>query len=54
VLQLIYTVLDGQRSFFAAQFTLAQAWGNEYQSLVDLYRALGGGWQEAGPWRAAL
>jgi multidrug efflux system outer membrane protein len=38
-------VLDGQRSLFAAQLTLAQARGNEYQSLVQLYRALGGGWQ---------
>ena len=39
-------VLDGQRSLFAAQLTLAQARGNEYQSLVQLYRALGGGWQQ--------
>ncbi len=37
-------VLDGQRSLFAAELTLAQARGNEYQSLVQLYRALGGGW----------
>ena len=39
-------VLDGQRSLFAAQLTLAEARGNEYQSLVQLYRALGGGWQQ--------
>ena len=38
-------VLDGQRALFSAQLTLAQARGNEYQSLVQLYRALGGGWQ---------
>lgn len=38
-------VLDGQRSLFAAELTLAQARGNEYQSLVQLYRSLGGGWQ---------
>jgi multidrug efflux system outer membrane protein len=38
-------VLDGQRSLFAAELTLAQARGTEYQSLVQLYRALGGGWQ---------
>jgi outer membrane protein, multidrug efflux system len=38
-------VLDGQRSLFAAQLTLAEARGNEYQSLVQLYRALGGGWK---------
>ncbi|MGH9744900.1 MAG: efflux transporter outer membrane subunit [Candidatus Acidiferrales bacterium] len=40
-------VLDGQRSLFSAELTLAQARGNEYQSLVQLYRALGGGWQQA-------
>jgi multidrug efflux system outer membrane protein len=39
-------VLDGQRSLFEAELTLAQARGNEYQSLVQLYRALGGGWQQ--------
>ena len=38
-------VLDGQRALYAADLTLAQARGNEYQSLVQLYRALGGGWQ---------
>jgi multidrug efflux system outer membrane protein len=38
-------VLDGQRSLFSAELTLAQARGTEYQSLVQLYRALGGGWQ---------
>ena len=41
-------VLDGQRSLFAAELTLAQARGTEYQSLVQLYRALGGGWQAIG------
>ncbi len=39
-------VLDGQRSLFSAQLTLAQARGNEYQSLVQLYKSLGGGWQQ--------
>jgi len=39
-------VLDGQRSLFAAELTLAQAEGNEYQGLVQLYKALGGGWQQ--------
>jgi multidrug efflux system outer membrane protein len=38
-------VLDGQRSLFSAELTLAQARGTEYQSLVQLYRALGGGWK---------
>ena len=39
-------VPDGQRSLFSAELTLAQARGNEYQSLVGLYRSLGGGWQQ--------
>lgn len=39
-------VLDGQRSLFSAELTLAEARGTEYQSLVQLYRALGGGWQQ--------
>src|SRR5207253_2221784 len=33
-------VLDGQRSLFGAELTLAQARGNEYQGLVQLYKAL--------------
>jgi len=36
-------VLEGQRSLFFAKITLAQARGTEYQSLVQLHRALGGG-----------
>ena len=39
-------VLDGQRSLFAPELTLSEARGNEYQSLVQLYRSLGGGWQK--------
>ena len=39
-------VLDNQRSLFSAQLTLAQDRGNEFQSLVQLYKALGGGWQD--------
>jgi outer membrane protein, multidrug efflux system len=39
-------VLDSQRSLFSAQLTLAQDRGNEFQSLVQLYKALGGGWQQ--------
>ena len=42
-------VLDGQRSLYSAELTLAQARGNEYQSLVQLYDALGGGWQTQSP-----
>jgi multidrug efflux system outer membrane protein len=39
-------VLDGQRSLFSAELILAAARGNEYQSVVQLYKALGGGWQQ--------
>jgi multidrug efflux system outer membrane protein len=39
-------VLDGQRSLYNAELILAQARGAEYQSLVQIYRALGGGWQQ--------
>lgn len=39
-------VLDGQRSLYTAELTLAQARGSEYQSLVQLYKALGGGWRQ--------
>jgi multidrug efflux system outer membrane protein len=39
-------VLDGQRSLYGAELTLAGARGDEYRSLVQLYKALGGGWQQ--------
>ncbi|MGA3049821.1 MAG: efflux transporter outer membrane subunit [Terracidiphilus sp.] len=39
-------VLDGQRSLYSAELTLAEARGDEYRSLVQLYKALGGGWQK--------
>jgi multidrug efflux system outer membrane protein len=39
-------VLDGQRSLYSAELTLARARDSEYQSLVQLYRSLGGGWQQ--------
>ncbi len=38
-------VLDSQRSLFSAELALAQARNSEYQSLVQLYKSLGGGWQ---------
>jgi outer membrane protein, multidrug efflux system len=38
-------VLDSQRSLYSAELALATARGDEYRSLVQLYRALGGGWQ---------
>jgi outer membrane protein, multidrug efflux system len=39
------SVLDSQRSLFNAELALAQARNNEYQGLVQLYKALGGGWK---------
>jgi len=39
-------VLDGQRSLYSAELTLASAHADEYRSLVQLYKALGGGWQQ--------
>jgi outer membrane protein, multidrug efflux system len=38
-------VLDAQRSLFGRQLILAQLRLQELQSVVQLYRALGGGWQ---------
>jgi len=38
-------VLDSETRSFQAQLALAQAQLRELQSLVDIYRALGGGWQ---------
>jgi multidrug efflux system outer membrane protein len=38
-------VLDSDSRYFTAQLILAQADLKELQSFVDIYRALGGGWQ---------
>ena len=37
-------VLDAQRSYFSSQVELSNAIMQEYKVLVDLYKALGGGW----------
>lgn len=37
-------VLDAQRIYFDAQVELSNAVSNEYLALIDLYKALGGGW----------
>ncbi|HKA39185.1 MAG TPA: efflux transporter outer membrane subunit, partial [Burkholderiales bacterium] len=37
-------VLDAERSLFTAQLQLAQTQGQLYFALINLYRALGGGW----------
>ena len=38
-------VLTNETNSFSAELTLAQAQGNELTALVQLYQALGGGWQ---------
>ena len=38
-------VLVTERDLFDAELTLARAWGEEAVAVVQLYRALGGGWQ---------
>ena len=40
-----FEVLDGESRYFAAQLDLAQAQLGELLAMVQLYRALGGGWQ---------
>ena len=39
-------VLDSDTRYFTAQLSLAQAQLRELQALVQIYRALGGGWQQ--------
>ena len=39
-------VLDSQRSLYSAELSLASARGEEFRSLVQLYRSLGGGWEQ--------
>ena len=41
-----FEVLDSNTRYFSAELTLAQAQLNELQDYVELYRALGGGWQQ--------
>jgi multidrug efflux system outer membrane protein len=38
-------VLVTQQQYFTSQLALAQAWNAELQNYVQLYRALGGGWE---------
>jgi multidrug efflux system outer membrane protein len=42
----LLNALDADRDLFEAQLTLAQIKLNELTSVVQLYRALGGGWQQ--------
>ncbi len=39
-------VLTNQTNYFSAELNLAQAQVNELNALVQLYRSLGGGWQQ--------
>lgn len=45
-------VLDAERSLFQAQLQLAQSQGRQHFALINLYKALGGGWVEAAEQRA--
>lgn len=38
-------VLDAQRSYFDAQIALSNAMRDQYLAVIDLYKALGGGWR---------
>ena len=42
-------VLDTERQYFDAELQLAQAQRDEYVGVVQLYKALGGGWQAETP-----
>ncbi len=44
----LLTVLDTQRSLYAAQDALAQTRIARFQAVVALFRALGGGWRQGG------
>jgi len=39
-------VLVTQQQYFDSELALAQAWNAELQNYVQLYRSLGGGWQQ--------
>ena len=42
----LLNALDADRDLFNAELSLAQAKRDELLSVVQLYKALGGGWQE--------
>lgn len=44
-----FEVVDADRDLFTAQLLLVQAYRNDLISLIQLYRALGGGWNGAVP-----
>jgi multidrug efflux system outer membrane protein len=42
----LLSALDADRDLFEAELTLARTHRDELVALVQLYRALGGGWQQ--------
>ena len=48
-----FEVLDSQRGLFDAELSLTQATAATYSSVIQLYRALGGGWDAAAARAAA-
>jgi outer membrane protein, multidrug efflux system len=48
-----FEVLESQQQLFPAEITLAQTRRNQLIAVVDLYRALGGGWRAEGLAQAA-
>ena len=42
----LLNALDADRELFDAELNLTQSKRNEFLSLVQLYKALGGGWQQ--------
>jgi multidrug efflux system outer membrane protein len=41
-----FEILEADQQLFQQEVLLAQARGGELQARADLYRALGGGWQQ--------
>ena len=37
-------VLDAERNLFSVELAYVQTRGNQFQALVNLYKAMGGGW----------
>jgi multidrug efflux system outer membrane protein len=44
-----FEVLDAERQLFASEVALSQTTRANFQAVVQLYRALGGGWREGAP-----
>ncbi|PWV59287.1 efflux transporter outer membrane subunit [Plasticicumulans acidivorans] len=47
-------VLDAERNLFSAELSLAQTRGSELSTLVNLYKAMGGGWVDEAARRSTL